>query len=145
MNPRGTAEELAIALKFALGERLGVLSTLSVENEPQSALIGFAVTVGFEIVFDTVQSSRKYENLCVNARVALVIGCTSEKTIQFEGVAEELGGEDLAKYLPVYFAAFPDGPERQSWPGITYFMVRPKWLRYCDYGQRPRLIREFDF
>ena len=120
-------------------------STVTPACQPQSALMGIAVTVDFEIVFDTVRTSRKYGNLSANPNVALVIGCSSETTIQYEGVAEELNGDRVATYLPVYFAAFPDGPQRQSWPGITYFIVRPKWLRYCDYTQRPPLIREFQF
>jgi len=71
-----------------------------------------------------------------------VIGCTTEITIQYEGIAEELEGERLAKYKKVYFAAFPDGPARESWPGITYFVVRPKWVRYCDYNPASRRIDE---
>ncbi len=122
-----------------------MLSTVTVAGEPESALMGVAVTPDFEIVFDTVKSSRKYGNLDVNAQVALVIGCNGETTIQYEGIAQELSGEELERYLPIYFAAFPDGPERQSWPGITYFVVRPRWIRYCDYGQRPPVLREFRF
>jgi hypothetical protein len=143
MNPIGNDGDLKAARTFAVRERLAVLSTVSTANEPQSALMGIAVTDDFEIVFDTVKTSRKYGNLCGNPRVAFVIGCSSEVTVQYEGIAQELGGDELARYLPVYFAAFPDGPERQNWPGITYFVVRPKWMRYCDYGQRPRLLREF--
>jgi Pyridoxamine 5'-phosphate oxidase len=140
-----TQEELEIALKFARSQRLAVLSTVSTEGQPQAALMGIAITPDFEIVFDTLRTTRKYYNLCANRRVALVIGCASEITLQYEGSAEELRGDELAKYLPVYFAAFPDGPERQNWPGMTYFVVRPKWLRHCDYGHRPPLIREFEW
>lgn len=130
------------ALEFARGQRLAVLSTVSSAGQPQSALMGVAVTPDFEVVFDTVKSSRKYPNLCANQRVSLVIGCAGEITVQYEGIAEELSGDRLARYLTIYFAAFPDGPERQSWPGTTYFVVRPKWIRYCNYGQRPPVIRE---
>ena len=28
---------------------------------------------------------------------------------------------------------------------IVYFVVRPKWVRYSDFDQRPPLIREFTF
>ena len=136
--------ELTIALEFARGQRLAVLSTLSPAGEPQSALMGVAVTPDFEIVFDTVKSSRKYVNLCANARVAWVIGC-GEISIQYEGIAQELSGEELERYLPIYFAALPDASERRNWPGRTYFVVRPKWIRYCDYGQCPPFIREFPF
>src|SRR5579859_7788803 len=126
MNPStGTEAERQTALAFVAGQKLAVLSTVSPENGSESALMGIAVTPEFEIVFDTVKSSRKYGNLGTNPRVSLVIGCTSEVTVQYEGIAEELTGEELQRYLPIYFAAFPDGPERQSWPGLTYFVVRP--------------------
>lgn len=144
MNPSGSQEDLKTALKFAQTQLLAVLSTVTPHAAPHSALVGVAVTPDFEIVFDTVRSSRKYGNLLANPKAALVLGCTSETTIQFEGIAEELAGEALKKYQPIYFAAFPDGPQR-PWPDITWFVVRPTWIRYCDYDQRPRFIREFSF
>src|ERR1035438_5384342 len=115
--------ELTNALEFAQGQRLAVLSTVSPGGDPESALMGVAVTPDFELVFDTVRSSRKYGNLCANARVAFVIGCTGEKSIQYEDVGHGVSGEELEQYLVVYFAAFPDGPERRNWPGMTYFVV----------------------
>jgi len=131
--------------RFMDGERLAVISTVNGASQPQAALKGIAVTPELELVFDTVKSSRKYSNLKKNPRVAWVIGCRAEVTVQYEGMALELEGEELAKYKKTYFAKFPDGPDRESWPGITYFVVRPKWVRYCDYDPRKRRIEEKDF
>jgi general stress protein 26 len=131
--------------QFMSSERLAVLATVAENGSPEAALMGFAVTPELEIVFDTVKSSRKYPNLKKNPRVAWVIGCTTETTVQYEGIAEELAGDNLAKYKKTYFAAFPDGPARESWPGITYFVVRPKWVRYCDYDPSRRRIEEKEF
>src|SRR5271165_1605916 len=131
--------------QFMNKERPAVLATVDENGRPEAALMGFAVTPDLEIVFDTVKSSRKYPNLKNNPRVAWVIGCTTEVTVQYEGVAEELEGEDLAKYKKTYFAAFLDGPARESWPGITYFVVRPKWVRHCDYDPKKRRIEEKEF
>lgn len=130
---------------FVNRERLGVLATAREDGSPEAALMGFAVTPELEIVFDTVKSSRKYAILKKNPAVAWVIGSTTEVTVQYEGVAQELEGEELAKYKKTYFAAFPDGPARESWPGITYFVVRPKWVRYCDYDPGKRRIEEMEF
>jgi hypothetical protein len=127
------------------GERLAVLSTVSVEEQPEAALVGFAVTPELELIFDTVKESRKYPNLKSNPRMAWVIGCTTEVSVQYEGVAEELDGEELAKYKKTYFAKFLDGPVRERWPGITYFVVRPKWVRFCDYNPATRRIEEMRF
>jgi general stress protein 26 len=131
--------------RFMDSQRLGVLSTVTKSGQPEAALMGFAVTPELEIVFDTVRSSRKYPNLKENPRVAWVVGCTTEITVQFEGEAEELEGAQLTKYKRTYFAKFPDGPARESWPGICYFVVRPKWVRYCDYNPGSRRIEEREF
>jgi len=131
--------------RFMDGERLGVLATVGEEERPEAALMGFAVTPKLEIIFDTLKSSRKYPNLKKNPRVAWVVGCTTEVTVQYEGEAEELEGEELAKYKKTYFAKYTDGPEREKWPGITYFVVRPKWVRYCDYNPERRRIEERKF
>ena len=132
--------------RFMDGERLAVLATASEDGQPEAALMGFAVTPELEIVFDTVKTYRKYPNLKKNPRVAWVIGCSSEVTVQYEGVAEELSGAELAKYKEIYFAKFPDGRERESRiAGVTYFVVRPKWVRYCDYGAGARRIEEMRF
>jgi general stress protein 26 len=131
--------------KFLDGERLGVLATVTGDGTPQAALVGVAATPELELIFDTVKSSRKYPNLKNNPRIAFVIGCSTEVTVQYEGTAEELAGESLAKYKKIYFAKFTDGPEREAWPGITYFVVRPKWVRYCDYNPKSRRIEERTF
>ena len=128
--------------QFMHKERLGVLTTATSTGQPQAALMGFAVTPELEIIFDTVRSSRKYPNLKKNPRVAWVVGCTSEVTVQYEGEAEELEGTALAKYKPIYFQKFPDGPARENWAGMTYFVVRPKWVRYCDYNPSSHRIEE---
>lgn len=129
---------------FAGCHRLGVLAT-SGENAPESALMGLAVTPQLEIVFDTVRTSRKYPNLIARPACSFVIGWSGEQTMQYEGNAEELNPPSLAQYQDVYFRIWPDGRSRMNWPGIVYFVVRPSWIRYSDFGQSPPLIREFSF
>ena len=94
----------------------------------------------FEVVFDTVDSTRKAANLRHDPRIALVIAWDDEQTVQIEGVADEPEGEELARIKQVYFKAYPDGVDRQQWPGITYFRVRPRWIRYSDYRGTPRIL-----
>ena len=63
----------------------------------------------------------------------MVIGWDEEQTVQYEGTADEPTGADLAELWNHYFARFPDGPTRLSWPGITYFRIRPTWIRFSDF------------
>jgi Pyridoxamine 5'-phosphate oxidase len=130
---------------FIQAQQLGVLGSISPEGTPQSSLVGIAVTPQLEIVFDTVKTSRKYRNLRANAACSFSIGWSGEATLQYEGHAIEAFGDELARYQAVYFKKWPDGPDRLSWPGITYFVVRPKWIRYSDFDQRPPLNQEFQF
>lgn len=125
--------------------KLGVLSSLAKDGSPQSALVGIAVTPGLEIVFDTVKSSRKYPNLIARSECCFVIGWSGEQTVQFEGEALELAGAELKRCQEVYFRSWPDGPSRLNWPGIVYFVVKPRWIRYSDFDQSPPLIQEFTF
>ncbi len=131
--------------RFIAEHHMTVLSTVSPANTPESALVAFAVTPAFEIIFDTVRSSRKYGFLVAKPSIAFVIGWEGEVTVQYEGEAEEPVGERLAFFQTVYFRKFPDAPARLEWPGITYFVVRPKWIRYSDYGKAPAQIVEFTF
>jgi general stress protein 26 len=137
--------ELAEIYSFVRTERLAVLSTCAADGQPESALVGFAASPSLEIVFDTVRTSRKYPILKSNPRVAFVIGCTAEITVQYEGIAEELDDAEDGRYLQIYYAVYPDGRARRNWPGIVYFVVRPKWVRYCDYSPGGRAIEEMRF
>ena len=129
-------------LTFVRRSKLAVVSTTSAAGAPQAAVVGIAVTDALEIVFDTLETSRKAVNLRRDARVALVIGWDEEQTVQCEGIADEPTGPELERIKAVYIAAFPDGVARQSWPGLTYFRVRLRWARYSDFRTPDSLIVE---
>jgi hypothetical protein len=131
--------------EFVSKQKLGVLGTLSSGGSPQSALVGIAVTPELEIIFDTVRSSRKFQNLTSNSGCSFVVGWTGESTVQYEGQAHQPEGAALAHYQEVYFARWPECRSHLSWPGITYFVVRPSWIRYSDFDQNPPFIEEFAF
>ena len=126
--------------RFMVQQKLAVVSSIGADGTPQSALVGIATTPDLDIVFDTVTTSRKYANLVARPRCSLVMGWSGEQTVQFEGVAETPTGVELEWLQRVYFDAWPDGPARLSWPGITYFVVRPRWIRFSDFDKNPPLI-----
>ena len=137
-----TREEL---LAFIDQRRLGVLTTIGPSGGPQAALVGIAITLELELIFDTVQKSRKAANLAREPRVALVLGWEGEQTVQYEGLARRISSTELGPYHEVYFRKFPDGPDRLKWEGIQYYVVTPKWIRYSDYDAAPPLIVEQTF
>ena len=118
-----------------------VISTVSDKNMPESALIGIAVSEDLEIVFDTVNSSRKYKNILQNPNVAIVIGWDNEVTLQLEGTARELSPEDTS-YKELYFDVFPDAKIRaETWEDVVHFVIKPNWVRYSNLND-PNTIEE---
>ena len=128
-------------LAFLRMHRLAVVSTVH-DGAPQAAVVGIAVGDDLEIIFDTLTTSRKYQNVRADSRVALVIGWDAEQTAQLEGVADFPTGAELTACKQVYFAAWPDGPEREAWPNIGYVRVRPRWVRFSDFGAVPERVAE---
>src|SRR5262245_3685036 len=123
-------------LTFMRQELYAVEASVSALGAPQAAIVGIVVSDRFAVSLDTLASSRKAVNLRHNPAAALVIGpaaAGSERTVQLEGVADEPKGTDLERLLELYFGKFPEGRERQNWPGITYVRVTPTWLRYSDF------------
>ena len=134
-------------LTFLREHRYGALGTCASDGSPQVALMGLAVTDDFEFVFDTLATTRKVPNLRRDARCALTFGSTAgddHRTLQVEGLADEPRGAELERLKTLYFSAFPQGREREGWSGLTYWRVRPRWLRYSDYGQAPPLVLTHD-
>jgi Pyridoxamine 5'-phosphate oxidase len=134
-------------LEFMRTQRLAVEASVAPGGETQAALIGVGVTDALELVFDTVETTRKCVNLRRNPHLAFVIGGWAdgdERTVQYEGIADEPRSDELARIKKAYFAMWPDGPSREVWPGIVYVRVRPTWIRYSDFNQNPPVIVEFD-
>jgi general stress protein 26 len=133
-------------LDFLRSHRLAVEASVSPTGGAQAAVVGFAITDQFEIVFDTLVSTRKAQNLRQNPKIALVVGGAAageDRSAQYEGIADEPSGAELDRLKRVYYAVYPDGPSRLSWPGLIYIRVQPTWVRFSDYTIEPPLIVEF--
>jgi nitroimidazol reductase NimA-like FMN-containing flavoprotein (pyridoxamine 5'-phosphate oxidase superfamily) len=127
---------------FIVRQRYAVVATTGADGQAQSALVGIAVSPELEIYFDTLGDTRKARNLRREPRISLVIGWDNEQSIQLEGSADEPTGTELTALKRVYYAAWPDGPTRESWPGITWFRVRLRWLRFSDFNRADGVVRE---
>ncbi len=121
--------------------KIGVLSTVNKYGNPECALMEFGDTENFELIFDTPNTTRKYKNLKSNPRIAFAIGCEDGTTVQYEGIAQELCGEDLIKFKKIMFAKNDAFQKWESLPNMTYFKVIPKWIRYSSMQQPPWEIR----
>ncbi|HTO72833.1 MAG TPA: pyridoxamine 5'-phosphate oxidase family protein [Gemmatimonadales bacterium] len=134
-------------LAFMRSHHHAVETAVSPAGSPQAAVVGIVVSDDFELFFDTLGDTRKAQNLRRDRRTAFVIGGPGEgelRTVQYEGVADEPTGDSLAALTALYLARFPDGIVRQSWPGLTYFRVRPTWIRFSDFSVDPPIVLEWD-
>jgi hypothetical protein len=134
--------------QFIHSHRWAVQASVTPAAAAQAALVGIAVSEDLELVFDTLDTTRKVMNLRANSRIAFVIGGWidgDERTVQYEGIADFPEGDELHRLQEVYLATFPDGRQRQSWPGLIYVRAKPTWIRYSDFNHTPPEIQEFLF
>src|SRR3989338_939383 len=130
---------------FLEQQRFAVLSTVTPEYASESAVVEFSKGEGFQLVFDTLPAFRKYKNLKNNPLVSVVIG-SEPMSVQYEGVAVELMGEEREKARTVHFGRFPEAKKFEE-QGLVFFKIVPKWLRYTDVSRQPweRLEIAFPF
>jgi len=118
--------------------KLMTIATIGADSDrPQSAVVAFAELPSLEILFQTVEYSRKYRNLSENQAVALVIGWDLEnyRTLQYEGLAEQIPVEESESYH--HYFIDKDSPSSEiilKNPRARFFRIKPTWLRYSDYS-----------
>lgn len=131
----------ADVIAFLRANKLAVEASLHADGRPQAAVVGVAVTDALELVFDTLTTSRKYENLRRDPRCAIVVWADAT-TIQLEGVVDEPTGSERDRLQACYLAAFSDGHERARQPTIAYLRIRPAWIRVSDFSVAPPHITD---
>ncbi len=96
-------------------QKLAVLATHS-EGQPYGSLVSFVSTPDMkQLLFATTRSTRKYENLTSDPRVALLIDNRSHQDSDIHeataatatGPAEELAGEERERFQRLYLERHP--------------------------------------
>lgn len=118
--------------------KLMTISTLAADSgKPQAALVAFAELPSLELLFQSVEYSRKYRNLTKNQAVAVVIGWDLDnyRTLQYEGVAEQIPVDEAEAYHHYFLdKASPSSEIILKNPRARFFRIKPTWLRYSDYS-----------
>jgi general stress protein 26 len=96
-------------------QKLAVLSTHQ-EGQPYASLVAFVATEDLQhIFFVTPKTTRKFDNLSSDSRVAMLINSSQNEVADFHqaiavtavGSAEEITGDKKEKYLQFYLARHP--------------------------------------
>jgi len=105
-------------LEFMLTQTNAVQASVSPAGAAQTAVINIAVTDSFEIVFDSVDTTRKVKNLLLNLSIS---GWTlgDKRTAQHDGIADKPEGAEIERLKNIYYGDFPTGRLALSQPGIT--------------------------
>ncbi len=130
---------------FIKEHKIAVLSTVTHDFLPQSAVVGISETENLELIFGTANDSRKYQNLKNNPRVSLVIGWDQGKTVQYEGEAVELTGEERDEAINIHLSKTSSAAKYLSKPQEAIFKIVPKWIRYSDVSTDPWDVKELKF
>jgi general stress protein 26 len=131
-------------LAFLAQQEECVIAT-ACDNVPEAAIVGFSESPSLELVIGTSSATRKYRNITKNPQVAVVIGFTGNVTVQFEGIARLLSGEELERRQKTHFKKLPEVEHFKNDPGQVYLLLSPTWVRYTDYSQPDPVeeLREF--
>ena len=138
-------ENEKIILEFIKKHTLATIATVDSSDSPQAAVLEFSETDNLELIFDTFSTYRKYINIQNNPKVALVIGWDNDITVQYEGIAFELKGDEIKKYQNIHVAKLPKAKKFVDMDVVRYFKVTPKWIRYSDLSVNPWNVFEVNY
>ena len=87
-----------------------------------------------QLIFQTPNDSRKYQNLKINPNVSVVFGFDFEEfiTVQYEGVVKEAEERQVADFRNIHVSKNPKSAEYANLSKNKYFVISPKWVRYWN-------------
>jgi len=131
-------------LSFMRAQPWAVEASVTPQGAPQAAVVGIAITDRWELLFDTVTAVAQASKPGRESprRVRDRLGTRADRAIRRHC---ELPTEaELPGVQAYYFDRFPDGPTRQSWPGLVYWRVRPHLDPLQQSHVNPPIIQEWD-
>lgn len=134
-----------IVLDFIMKNKLGVISTISAEGNPESAVMIISQKNNLELIFQTPNNYRKYANLKKNPKVAIAFGFDLEEftTVQYEGIAREAQKEEIDECRKIHVSKNAKSVEYAYLPQNKYFIVSPKWVRYWNFISNENFVLSF--
>lgn len=134
-------------LDFLKLYKLAVISTVDTQNnKPEAACVAFAEKENLDIIFGTLNTSRKYKNLQSNQNISFVIGWSDELgSVQYEGVARELSDNEALENGEIMAIKKGKMQGYLSREDNRFFLVKPTWIRFVDKSVSPQEVSEVEF
>jgi uncharacterized protein YhbP (UPF0306 family) len=130
---------------FLKTQTLAVIATVDSKNsKPEAALVAFSETEDLELIFGTLNDTRKFANLQDNPLVAFVIGY-EVITVQYEGTARMAEGNEADTYRQIHLLKNPKAKKYAYHEKERFFKVSPTWIRYTDFSGGPATVFEVVF
>lgn len=139
-------QKLKFLYQYLHKQLICVLATVTKERKPEAASMAFSETESLEIIFQTPNTTRKYQNLKNNPHVAIVVGWDIEEydTLQYEGIARELAEDERDYYSKTHVSKNPFSRKFIDIPGNKFFLVTPIWIRYTGLKTEPNKVIELE-
>ncbi len=131
-------------LDFIKSQDLAVVTTVDKNGRPEAALVAISETEDLELIFGSLSDTRKNENIKNHPDIAVVIGLDDKITIQYEGKAVRLEGEEEEEAKQIHIKKLPGSAKYADMEGQEYFKITPKWIRYSDFNHFPEKIFELN-
>jgi|SRR5581483_2463875 len=129
---------------FLHSQTHAVVSTVSSSNKPEAAWVGFGEDENLILVFGTNSTSRKAKNILQNQNVAVTVS-DDTKTVQLEGTATILEGDELVRLKKIYFTKTPSAQQYENEQNEVYIKIVPSWIRFTDFSEQSEGIFEVSF
>ena len=123
-------------LKFIKSQKYATLATSNKQGIPEAAMVAVSEMENLELIFGCFADARKYKNLLECPKVAVVF-IESKISIQYEGFAREVIGEEIRQLQEIHIAKHADSAKYLSHPAEKYFIITPVWIRYMDHEAKP--------
>jgi uncharacterized protein YhbP (UPF0306 family) len=130
-------------IDFLQTQQLCVIATLGSEGQPQAATAAFSQTDRLELMIGTSATSRKCANIARDPRVAVTVTDPERRlTLQYEGRARRLEGEELAARQKGHYAKLPELLPLKDLPDQAFFTIEPVFIKFSDVSTWPWRVVE---
>ena len=139
---RNLSEDARWLIDFLRAAGGAVVASNSGTGHPESAYVNIAITDDARIVFGTNAASRKFENICSDPRLSMVVMRGRQDEVQLEGEARVLEDSEAAAAGETLEAQHPGATDTHDPQSLRIVEVGVRWALHTDVSQNPPVREE---